>query len=73
MTDSQEATEAKREFLQRRVMSTPSEAQTDVAEKTALFAIKETPRYSSQIPPWTEAMTRVTQVGISENTFWPGD
>lgn len=42
-------------------MSTASEAQTDVAEKTALFAIKETPRYSSQIPPWTEAM-RVTQV-----------
>lgn len=54
-------------------MSTASEAQTDVAEKTALFAIKETPRYSSQIPPWTEAMTRVTQVGISENAFWPGD
>ena len=38
-------------------MSTALEAQTDVAEKMALFTIKETPRYFSQIPPWTEAMT----------------
>lgn len=50
----------KENFLQRCVMSTALEAQTDVAEKMAFFAIKETPRYFSQIPPPTEAMTWVT-------------
>ena len=38
-------------------MSTALKAQTDVAEKMALFTIKETPRYFSQIPRWAGAMT----------------
>lgn len=47
----------KQNFLQRCVMSTALKAQTDVAEKMALFTIKETPRYFSKIPPWAGAMT----------------
>lgn len=56
-------------------MSTALEIWTDVAEKMPVSAITGTPRDSSQIQPWTGTVTGVIfrHMGISENTFWPGD